>query len=172
MHRGWDHAVDHLWMAGFLCEQQFLQTRERIPAHLFPEPEPIERWLNESKADVIVDPEPFRRWFEKYKPEVVISKGSFVRRELTAMGLRIPRDVSFVDVFLENFSGKIAGVRQNHGDVGAQAVEILSGQLQHNKFGGPEIPKTTYVEGTWFDGATCPAKGEQPAETEVEIAAI
>jgi LacI family transcriptional regulator len=172
MHRGWDHAVDHLWRAGFLCEQQFLQTRERIPAHLFPEPEPIERWFNESKADVIVDPEPFRRWFEKYKPEVVISKGSFVRRELTAMGLRIPRDVSFVDVFLENFSGKIAGVRQNHGDVGAQAVEILSGQLQHNKFGVPEIPKTTYVEGTWFDGATCPAKGEQPAETEVEVAAI
>ena len=22
MHRGWDHAVDHLWTAGFLCEQQ------------------------------------------------------------------------------------------------------------------------------------------------------
>jgi LacI family transcriptional regulator len=48
-------------------------------------------------------------------------------------------------------------VRQNHQTVGAVAVEILAGQLQHNKFGVPEIPTTTFVEGTWFDGATCPA---------------
>jgi len=158
MHRGWDHAVDHLWMAGFLVEQQALPTRERIPAHLFPEPEPIERWFNESKSDVVVDSGPFRQWFEKYEPEVVISKGSFVRREFAAMGVRIPGDVAFVNVFLEDFSGAVAGVRQNHADVGAQAVEILSGQLQHNKFGVPEIPKTTYVEGTWFDGKSCPPK--------------
>ena len=48
------------------------------------------------------------------------------------------------------------GVRQNHATVGALAVEILAGQLQHNKFGVPEIPTTTFVEGTWFDGASCP----------------
>jgi LacI family transcriptional regulator len=42
MHRGWDHAVDHLWTAGYLCEQQVLNARERIPTHLFPEPEPVD----------------------------------------------------------------------------------------------------------------------------------
>ena len=52
--------------------------------------------------------------------------------------------------------GQTAGVRQNHTTVGARAVEILAGQLQHNKFGVPEIPTTTYVEGTWQDGASCP----------------
>ena len=90
MHRGWDHAVDHLWMAGYLVEQQSLQTRERIPAHLFPELEPVDRWLNESKSDVFVDSRQFRRWFNRYKPEVIISKGSFVKREFDAMGLRVP----------------------------------------------------------------------------------
>jgi LacI family transcriptional regulator len=49
-------------------------------------------------------------------------------------------------------------VRQNHETVGAVAVEILAGQLQHNKFGVPDIPTTTFVEGTWFDGASCPMR--------------
>ena len=161
MHRGWDHAVDHLWTAGYLCEQQALTARERIPAHLFPEPEPVERWLNESKSEVFPEPAAFKAWFEKYRPEVVISKASFVLPLLKEMGLRVPRDVAFVDVFLEKNDGAVAGVQQNHTTVGALAVEILAGQLQHNKYGVPEIPTTTYVEGTWHDGATCPmpAKG-------------
>lgn len=156
MHRGWDHAVDHLWTAGYLCEQQALTARERIPAHLFPEPEPVERWLNESKSEVFPEPAAFKAWFEKYRPEVVISKASFVLPLLKEMGLRVPRDVAFVDVFLEKNDGAVAGVQQNHTTVGALAVEILAGQLQHNKYGVPEIPTTTYVEGTWHDGATCP----------------
>jgi LacI family transcriptional regulator len=145
-----------LWTAGFLCEQQNLTQKERVPAHIFPGPVPVERWFKESKADVITDPGPFERWYEKHRPEVIISKASFVLPEFKRMGLRIPRDVAFVDVFLEEFGGQIAGVRQNHATVGALAVEILAGQLQHNKFGVPEIPTTTFVEGTWFNGASCP----------------
>jgi LacI family transcriptional regulator len=59
----------------------------------------------------------------------------------------------------------MAGVRQNHTTVGALAVEILAGQLQHNKYGVPEIPTTTYVEGTWHDGVTCPLRVAVPAST-------
>ena len=62
-------------------------------------------------------------------------------------------------VFLEEGDGAVAGVRQNHQTVGALAVEILAGQLQHNKYGLPEVPTTTFVEGTWFDGRTCPPRG-------------
>jgi LacI family transcriptional regulator len=156
MHRGWDHSVDHLWTAGFLCEQQNLAPKVRVPAHIFPGPVPVERWFKESKADVTTDPAPFEDWYEKYRPEVIISKEFFVLPQLQRMGLRIPRDVAFVDVFLDDFSGRTAGVRQNHETVGALAVEILAGQLQHNKYGVPEIPTTTSVEGTWFDGASCP----------------
>ncbi len=69
---------------------------------------------------------------------------------------RVPQKVAFVDVFLDQFDGRMAGMRQNHRVVGAVAVEILAGQLQNNMFGVPEIPYTTYVEGTWFDGKSCP----------------
>jgi len=158
MHRGWDHAVDHMWTAGFLCEQQTLPAREHIAAHLFPALHPAELWLNEAKAAVVADAEPFSNWLKKYKPEVILSKGSFVLPVLKTLGLIVPRDIAFVDLFLDDFSGKRAGVRQNHEAVGAIAVEQLTSQLQNNKFGVPEIQTTTFVEGTWFDGASCPPR--------------
>jgi LacI family transcriptional regulator len=158
MHRGWDHAVDNLWTAGYLCEQQHLRRGERLPAHIFPGPEPVEPWLNEGNAPVEADFGPFKEWMERHRPEVIVSKGSFVLPLLRKMGIRVPQDVAFVDVFLEDLGGTTAGVRQNHEEVGAAAVELLAGHLQHNKFGVPEIPTTTFVDGTWFDGATCPAR--------------
>jgi len=158
MHRGWDHAVDHLWTAGFLCEQQNLNPRERLPAHIFPEAHPVERWFNENNAPVVADLPAFEKWLNKYQPEVVISKAGFVMPMFKKLGLRIPRDLAFVDVFLEDLEGVTAGVRQNHETVGGVAIEILAGQLQHNKFGVPVIPTTTYVEGTWFDGLSCPSR--------------
>jgi LacI family transcriptional regulator len=158
MHRGWDHAVDHLWTAGYLCEQQHLAVREQIPAHIFPEEQPVERWFSEGSSPTEADQEPFEKWFQKHRPEVLISKGSFVLPLLERMKLCVPQDVAFVDVFLEEFSGVTAGVRQNHRMVGAVAVEKLAAQLQLNKTGLPEIPTTTYVEGTWLDGASCPLR--------------
>lgn len=158
MHRGWDHSVDHLWTAGFLCEQANLAPDERIPIFLFPGAEPIENWMNESKSHVVAPTEPLAKWIKRHQPEIIISKASFVQPPLAELGLTIPRDLAFVDVFLEAFDGRTAGVRQNHATVGELAVEILAGQLHHNKFGVPEIPTTTYVEGTWFDGATCPRR--------------
>lgn len=165
MHRGWDHAVDHLWMAGFLCEQENLAAKERIPAYIFPDAQPVDRWLNENNAPVVVETAPFKKWLDRYQPEVVISKGSFVLPAFKELGLRIPADLAFVDVFLDDLAGGTAGVRQNHATVGALAVEILAGQLQQNKRGIPAIPTTTYVEGTWFDGASCPPlQSAAPAE--------
>jgi len=140
MDAGWDITVDNLWQTGFLWEQQKLPARDRIPAYLLPNPVPL--------AD----------WMRKHKPQVVISKAEFVRPQFADLGLRVPQDVAFVDIFLEELDGEVAGVRQNHATVGSLALEILAGQLQHGKFGVPAIPTTTLVEGTWLDGKTCPPK--------------
>ena len=158
MHRGWDHAVDHFWRAGFLCEQETLPPAQRIPPHFFPDAEPVERWFNENSGPVTVDVPAFRAWLKRYKPDVIVTKASFVAAALKELKLRVPADLSLVDLFLDDMSGASAGVRQNHETVGALAVEILAGQLQHGKRGIPEIPTTTYVEGTWFDGASCPPR--------------
>src|SRR6185436_9569352 len=95
MHRGWDHSVDHLWSAGFLCEQQNLAESDRIPMFLFPAAEHIEAWINESKAEVVAPRETFNRWFKKFHPEAIISKASFVAPRFADLALRVPRDVAF-----------------------------------------------------------------------------
>jgi LacI family transcriptional regulator len=159
LHRGWNHAVDQLGSAGFLTEQAQFDSADHVPLHLFPEPEPAEAWLMEIEVDAVAPTAPLATWLEAHRPEVIISKRSFVAPALAELGQRVPEDVALIDLFLDVFDGSVAGVRQNHHAVGELAVELLAGQLHHHKHGVPEIPTTTYVEGTWFDGATCPARG-------------
>ena len=140
MDEGWDITVDRLWSVGFLWEQQSLPKKLHIPPYLFPQAESLPKWL------------------EKHRPEVLISARDFIQPALDQLGWRVPQDIAFADIFLNDTSGKIAGVRQNHETVGALAVEILAGLLQHNKRGVPDIPTTTYVEGTWFEGKSLPSR--------------
>ena len=165
VHRGWNHAVDNNWTAGYLTAQEDLPSDERLPAHVFPSMFPVNRWFHETDASVLADFGPFQKWLERHRPEVVIAKAAYVLPLLKKMGLRIPQDIAFANLFLEERKGAMAGVRQNHDIVGASAVGIVATQLQQHKFGVPTIPLKTYVEGTWFDGASCPprnAKGFRP----------
>ena len=140
MDEGWDITVDHLYRAGYLWEQQALAPADRLPPYLIPNKEPLADWLRRNK------------------PDVVIGKASFVNDTFKQLGLRIPKDLGFVDIFLDDASGKTAGVIQNHKEVGRLAIELLAGQLQQNKYGIPPIPTTTYVEGTWSEGSSLPAR--------------
>ena len=168
MDRGWDYSVDRLWTAGFLAEQSLYDPEDQVPLLMFPDYHPVEEWMSETRDHVEVAPDAFSAWYKKHRPDVIISKRSFLDAAFENLKLKVPQDVAFVDVFLENFDGTTAGVRQNHQTVGQLAIEILAGQLHYNKYGVPEIPTTTYVEGTWFDGATCPdltaAKSVKPAK--------
>lgn len=138
MDEGWDISVDHLYRAGFLWEQQKLPAEHRLSPYLIPNKQPL--------AD----------WIRQHQPEVIISKAEFVHPTFKEMGLRVPKDIAFVDIFLDDAGGRTAGVVQNHTEVGRLAVELLAGQLQQNKYGIPNIPTTTYVEGTWRDGRSLP----------------
>ena len=157
MHRGWDHSVDNMFTAGYLCEQQNFAARDRIPALIFPDAEPVENWINE-RGEVEVDTTVFRQWYERHRPEVIIGKASFIRPVLKQLDIHVPKNVCFVDLFLDSTDGRIAGVSQNHHAVGALAVEILAGRLAQNRYGVPQVPTTTHVDGTWISGLTLPQR--------------
>jgi LacI family transcriptional regulator len=162
MYDGWDKAVDHLWTAGFLCEQQHLPKAEQVPAHLFCGPFSAAQWSKEGGDYPGPDPARFKAWLRAHRPEVLLSKEAFVLPQLRKLGLRVPEDVAFADLFLEDTDTARAGVRQSYREVGSVAVEILAGQLLHNKLGIPDIPTTTFVDGTWLDGPTCPPRARPP----------
>ncbi|MEZ5277454.1 MAG: LacI family DNA-binding transcriptional regulator [Opitutaceae bacterium] len=140
MDDGYDITVDRLWSAGFVWEQQAIHPADRIPAYMIPGNAPLNEWIRE------------------HRPDVIIGKAEWVLPTLNGMGLAVPRDMSFIDVFLEDATGELAGVRQNHCSVGAAAVDILSGLIRHNSRGIPEIPIRTLIEGTWVDGRSLPGR--------------
>jgi LacI family transcriptional regulator len=160
----WDEFVDRAWSAGFLAEQKSLLPKDRIPILYFHPPPPGPNLV--SAADDFGPPrEVLAGWLREHRPEVIISYAPLVLPRLKELDIAVPRDIAFVEIFLQNPDGRTAGVQQNCTRVGELAVEILVGQLQQHVYGLPAIPTTTLVEGTWFDGASLPIR--QPCDTAV-----
>jgi len=143
----WDEIVDLAWSAGFLAEQQALPAAARVPILLYDDPE----------RECLVPRPLLAEWLRRHQPEAIVSYEPFVRPQLAALGVAVPQDVAFADIFLTKVDGRTAGVRQNCHRVGELAVEILAGQLHQNVLGLPGIPISTLVEGTWFEGTSLPA---------------
>lgn len=164
----WDAFVDRAWSAGFLAEQQSVAAEHRVPI-LFYRPGPTEK----QPPDPAVPREELARWLKIHRPEVIVSCSFFVPPGLLAsLGLSVPRDLAFVETFLEKSDGSIAGVHQNCRRVGELAVEIVAGQMHQNIFGIPAIPTSTLVEGTWFDGASLPLRTPGPAAVTPRVAPL
>lgn len=162
-----DEFVNFAWSAGFLSEQQKLDPEDRLPILTYDTP--IE--LSTVPANEGVVPRAlFEDWFRACKPEVLISWGPYVLPRLREMGLSIPADIAYVDVFLERTDGVTAGVRQNCFRVGERSVEIIAEQIEHHLMGIPQFPMATLVEGTWFDGATLPIPAPARASTSTRLA--
>lgn len=155
MPRWWDRFVDQAWSAGFLAEQQNLPAGDHVPILAYASPQPS------TSTDGDHEPVPARElevWLARHRPEAIISWGPFVRPRLSELGIRVPRDLAYVDIFRTDAEPGVAGIRQNCHHVGQLAVELLAGQLMHYSFGVPEFPTTTLVEGTWFDGPSLPLR--------------
>jgi len=152
----WDQCAERAWSAGFLAEQQAVAPEERIPIFGFSGIPEFESTVSRTGVELLSN-DALAQWLKQYRPEVLIGHGRFVLPHLAAIGLAVPRDLAFVEMYLEP-NGRAAGVRHNCARVGELAVEILAGQLQQYAWGIPPFPTTTLVEGTWFDGDTLPPR--------------
>lgn len=130
-------AMEDLHLAAFLAFQHEVMPSARVPA-LF------------SDGD---DAGELRRWFDEHRPEVILSP-SLGQGHLAACGLRVPQDVALIKLLLWDAADEVAGVRPGYERLGAAAVNLLVGQLQHDDYGFPEDPKIVQVEGRWCDGAS------------------
>lgn len=153
----WDRGVRLAWSAGFLATQQILPPGDRVPLLNYPDKNDL--YPISGVTDTSPSHRRLAKWLEEYQPEVVISHLPFIAGALEQLGVSIPRDLGFVDIFLEDDADtRIAGIRQNCERVGEVAVELLDMQLQQNSVGLPRFPTTTLVEGTWRDGDSLPIR--------------
>lgn len=165
----WDDFVDLAWSAGFLSSQLRLPTADRVPLLVYDN----DRTAQLAKApQALVPKQIFSDWLLRHKPDVIISYAPFVMSRLLELGLRVPDDIAFVDLFLENTEGGSAGVRQNCLRVGEVALETLAGLLAQNTTGLPTIPSATLVEGTWFDGASLPPVSRRSPKDALQAAKL
>ena len=153
----WDTAADRAWSAGFLAEQHTLPEEDRVPILEIPafreDGSPAARPGAEVMGRAVLG-----AWLEQHRPDVLIAHRPYLRLPLEQLGVVVPRDMAFVEIFLEPDGGETAGVRHNCERVGELAVEVLAGQLLQYAWGLPPFPTATLVEGTWFDGASLPVR--------------
>ena len=133
-----NERVDLLWSAGFLTEQSRHQDKEPVPMLI------TDRW----------GPEAFKEWYLRHRPDVVLSNHLKVLHWMREMGVRIPAQAGFIDLDCMAANGEHAGVSQNHANVGAAAIDVLTRMIQQNERGIPAVPQTIYLDGAWMEGKT------------------
>ncbi len=111
-----------------------------------------------------LEPAALQGWYRREKPDAIIATDeAFSREYARILGLEIPGPVGFVSTNTNPASG-IAGIDELPGEVGAIAVDLLAGLIQHGERGLPRHPATTELHGVWLDGISCPARtSKRPA---------
>lgn len=97
----------------------------------------------------------FRLWMEKNKPDVLIVHAVLaqnISKWLSALGLRIPEDISLFCVNI--LDGDWSGLRRDVEGIGRAAVEMTSLLLLNGKLGLPTHPRCLQIDELWVAGKT------------------
>ncbi len=150
MLRASDDRVDQHWQGGYLVAQQSCARGDRV-APLF-----LEAW----------DEARFAAWFRRHRPDALITKLPEVGAALRRAARRGAREVGVAYLTLAAPGGELAGVHENPAEVGAAAVDYVTGMIHRNERGLPALPRRLLIEGTWVDGRTvrraAPASAARP----------
>ena len=139
-----DLRVNGKWTAAFL-EHRNRHGEDLLPPLLLP-------GRNQKSFD---------KWFERHAPDVVISVDRFALELLRGRGCRIPRDVGYASLDLDDEEADglhLSGIDQNSNRVGAAAVDMIVAAIQRGQRGIPSHPVRMEVEGTWREGASTPPR--------------
>ena len=106
------------------------------------------------------DERTFRKWFERVKPDALLANhGRPVVAWLERMGKKVPRDVGLIDLAGDHRELAFAGMHYDPAQLGALAVEVLTGLMHRNETGVPDDQHEVLLTGEWRDGKTLPARG-------------
>jgi DNA-binding LacI/PurR family transcriptional regulator len=130
--------VEHQWRAAFADDWLHCRPTNRVP------------FCNLSSEEL-------ETWLRQGRPEVVVAVDASLKSRIEALGQCVPADIAFVKVGIEDDEDSLCGIVANFEAIGALAVEQLIGCMHRNEFGLPANPQTITVEGTWREGASCPA---------------
>jgi LacI family transcriptional regulator len=129
----------HQFHGAFLSEQQRLPVKDRLPVG----------WTTNSQLR-----EDAELYLEKYRPDVLLSMTPVLLGELQKIGLKIPRDLGYVDLHVVARDSGRAGVYQDLTHIGRTAMDRLHFLMQEGERGPPTVPLGTTLHGEWISGPT------------------
>jgi hypothetical protein len=123
------------WSASFLTHHPLplKQAAELLWLKKAPRREDLHLLLGQAKPDVILDAGHHFDW---------------------VTGLDIPREIGYATLNWTPEFPERAGTDQQAEVLGAAAMDMLAGQLQHNERGVPAHPRVVMTTGEWRDGKT------------------
>ncbi|MBT64818.1 MAG: hypothetical protein CML13_16595 [Puniceicoccaceae bacterium] len=130
--------MDYSTLAGYLVHEWQLSGSKQVQAL-------VDEHLT---ADSIVN------WYEREKPDVVFTMDHNARSWLEKAGYRCPEDFGFFVFNCYNRDSTVSGVYPEYENLGAAAVEQVSGLLERGEFGVPTAPRCLLVPGLWCEGQT------------------
>jgi len=135
-----DAKVESRWLAGYLAWQYTHPDLAKI------EPLLVDQF---DEATILA-------WMKKEKPDAVLANHGPILTWIRKNGFRVPDDVSFVHLNWTPEKGELSGTNQQPEEIGAAAVDLLAEQINQNRRGIPDKPKTITLESIWHEGTTCP----------------
>jgi LacI family transcriptional regulator len=140
--RASDDRVDQNWQAGFLVAQDLFPDERRVPPLLLP------RW----------DEAAFAQWLKRHRPDVILTKFTEIPTALRRLRIAVPKQVGVAFLTHAKPGEALAGLYENPAEVGAAAVEYLTGMIHRNERGVPKLPRRLLIDGSWIDGRTVRAR--------------
>ena len=95
-----------------------------------------------------------RSWINQVKPEVILAPSDFIFPYLKRWGFRVPEDIGFASLAVEENDGFFSGIHQNGRNIGRAAVNLLVSLLERQEKGIPETPTHVLIDGVWKPGQT------------------
>ncbi len=103
----------------------------------------------------IEDKKGIARWIQKHKVDCILGHGYWLMYNVLGdIGIRVPEDMGYADIAVNQEDMTASGMRQNSFLSGVAAVDLLNGMMQRSETGIPEVPIHLYTEGLWFEGKT------------------
>lgn len=143
-----EDASGHRHTAGYLMELASIPRDRHVPPLIFPY-NTDEETLGPMMA----------RWIKRNQVDVVLCNWISIREVIATAGLTVPQEVACACLCLcDSAHEGLAGVRPRLDLVGERAVSIVVTQLKSGTLGVPAVSSSIYVQSTWQDGASAPAR--------------
>jgi LacI family transcriptional regulator len=133
----------HLFEAGFLMAQRFVEEEERVPVCV----------VTDTNHSARIGK--MTRWMEEHGVDAIFTDIAEVPSILSAVGLRVPEDIGLAVTNVADIAVP-AGIHQHPIEIGKVGAFLLHSLITHNERGIPAIPRQVLVDGTWVDGPSLP----------------